>query len=137
MSCIARTLGAPETVPAGKQARRSSNGVTPSFISPDDLGDEVRDVREALRLEQAARPEPFPGTQTRERSLRPEVDEHHVLGAVLLRGEQALGVASPGCVVPAIGFRLARRPSALTSVSGEEPTVPARRARAGRGTATG
>ena len=51
-----------------------------------------------------------------------EVDEHHVLGAVLLRREQPLGVARrPARVVPAIGFRLARRPSSLTSVSGEEP----------------
>ena len=35
---------------------------------------------------------------------------------------RALGLGAPGAVVPAIGFRLARRPSSLTSVSGEEPT---------------
>ena len=34
MICIARTLGAPVTVPAGKQARSTSNGVTPSRSSP-------------------------------------------------------------------------------------------------------
>ena len=34
MICIARTFGAPETVPAGKHARSSSNGVTPSYSSP-------------------------------------------------------------------------------------------------------
>ena len=34
MICIARTFGAPDTVPAGKHARRSSNGVTPSRSSP-------------------------------------------------------------------------------------------------------
>ena len=34
MICIARTFGAPVTVPAGKQARSTSNGVTPSRSSP-------------------------------------------------------------------------------------------------------
>ena len=34
MICIARTFGAPETVPAGKHARSSSNGVTSSRSSP-------------------------------------------------------------------------------------------------------
>ena len=34
MICIARTFGAPETVPAGKQARSRSNGRTPSRSSP-------------------------------------------------------------------------------------------------------
>ena len=34
MICIARTFGAPETVPAGKHARSSSKGVTPSRSSP-------------------------------------------------------------------------------------------------------
>ncbi len=53
MICIARTFGAPETVPAGNVARSRSNGVTPSRSSSGDLGDEVRDVREALRLEEA------------------------------------------------------------------------------------
>ena len=38
---------------------------------------------------------------------------------------------SPGPVVPAIGFRLARVPSSFTSVSGEEPTsaMPSRSSR--------
>ena len=31
-----------------------------------------------------------PGTQTRPRSLRPEVDEHDVLGALLLVGAQVV-----------------------------------------------
>ena len=34
MICIARTFGAPETVPAGKQARSTSKDVTPSRSSP-------------------------------------------------------------------------------------------------------
>ena len=34
MICIARTFGAPETVPAGKQARRASNAFFPSANRP-------------------------------------------------------------------------------------------------------
>ena len=58
----------------------------------DDLRDEVRDVREPLRLE-----EPLdlhrPGQADAREVVAAEVDEHHVLGAVLLRGEQPLRVA--------------------------------------------
>ena len=71
MICIARTFGAPETVPAGKQARSRSNGADVRLQVADDLRDEVRDVREALRLEEALDRAPMPGRQTRERSFRP------------------------------------------------------------------
>ena len=37
MICIARTFGAPETVPAGKHARSSSNGVHAVAQLADDL----------------------------------------------------------------------------------------------------
>ena len=45
-----------------------------------------------------------------------------MLGAVLLGGEQPLGVALAGLVVPAIGFTARAAALAFTSVSGEEPT---------------
>ena len=51
-------------------------------------------MREALRLEQALDLNRSGNTHARE-VVAPEVDEHHVLGAVLLRGEQALGVTLP------------------------------------------
>ena len=92
MICIARTFGAPETVPAGKQARSRSNGLTSGCELADDLGDEVRDVREALRLEEALDVHRPRLADPRE-VVPAEVDEHHVLGAVLLGGEQLLGVA--------------------------------------------
>ena len=34
MICIARTFGAPDTVPAGKQARKRSNGPVSGRSSP-------------------------------------------------------------------------------------------------------
>ena len=120
MICIARTFGAPETVPAGKHARSSSNGLTPALQIADDLRDEVRHVREALRLEEALDVN-RPGLADAREVVTAEVDEHHVLGAVLLRGQQLFDVAGPPRVVPAIGFTLARPSSTLTSVSGEEP----------------
>ena len=92
MSCIARTFGAPLTVPAGKQARRTSNGVVPGRSSPDDLGDEVRDVREALDLHVPRDVHGAGGADARE-IVAPEVDEHDVLGAVLLGREEPLDVA--------------------------------------------
>ena len=88
----------------------------------DDLGDEVRDVREALDLQRARHVHRARPADARE-VVAAEVDEHHVLGPVLLRREQALGVAlARRLVVPAIGHTLARPPSQATSRSGEEPT---------------
>ena len=58
-----------------------------------------------------------------------EVDEHHVLGALLLVGEQVLGDAwsssasPPRGRVPAIGRVVARPPVTVTSGSGEAPTI--------------
>ena len=89
---MARTFGAPETVPAGNVARSRSNGVDAVAELARDLRDEVRDVREALRLEEAL-DVTVPGTADAREVVAAEVDEHHVLGAVLLGGEQPLGVA--------------------------------------------
>ena len=55
------------------------------------LRDEMRHVREALRLEEALDLD-RPGDADPRKVVPPEVDEHHVLRPVLLRGEQALGV---------------------------------------------
>ena len=59
-----------------------------------------------------------------------EVDEHHVLGALLLVGEQLLrrsrsssSASPPRGRVPAIGRVATRRPVTVTSGSGEAPTI--------------
>ena len=113
MICIARTFGAPETVPAGKHARSRSKCETSALQLPGDLGDEVRDVREPLRLEEALDLHRAGPADARE-VVPAEVDEHHVLGAVLLRGRAAAPRRRRRArVVPAIGFSEARRPSRL------------------------
>ena len=58
----------------------------------DDLGDEVRDVRETLRLEESRHAHRARPADARE-VVAPEVDQHHVLGAVFLGREEPLGVA--------------------------------------------
>ena len=70
MICIARTFGAPETVPAGNVARSRSNDVTPSRSSPatSDTRCVTCEKRSGSRKRSTFT---VPGTQTRERSLRP------------------------------------------------------------------
>ena len=48
MICMARTFGAPDSVPAGKVARRTSIGPLPSARQPGHLRCEVHDVAVAL-----------------------------------------------------------------------------------------
>ena len=48
MICIARTFGAPESVPAGSVARSTSIAPIPSRSVPGDLADDVEDVRVGL-----------------------------------------------------------------------------------------
>ena len=109
MICIARTFGAPETVPAGKQARSRSNGVTPSRSSP--ATSETRCVTCEKRSGSRKRStRTVPGLADAREVVAAEVDEHHVLGAVLLRARAALRVALARRVVPAIGFSSRARP---------------------------
>ena len=61
--------------------------------------------------------------------VAPEVDEHHVLGALLLVGEQALGdrassaASAPRGRVPAIGRVETWRPVTVSSGSGDAPAT--------------
>ena len=84
-------LGAPLTVPAGKQARSRSKFET-LVRAAGHLGDEVRDVRVALRLEE---PLDVDGARLRDAGevVAAEVDKHHVLGSVLLGRQEPLGVS--------------------------------------------
>ena len=71
-----------------------------------------------------------PYSQTRPEVVAAEVDEHHVLGALLLVGEQVLrrspsssSTSPPRGRVPAIGRVVARPPVTVTSGSGDAPTI--------------
>ena len=100
------------------------------------LRDEMCDVREPLRLE-----EPLdldrPGQADAREIVAAEVDEHHVLGAVLLRREEPLRVTVAGAgrsrdrVHRRAAFHRAGRASPVTSRRGRHRPAPA-----GRGTAT-
>ena len=92
ISCIARIFGAPVTVPAGKHARRTSKGDTPSRSSPttSETRCETCENRSTSMLRATCT---VPGAADAREVVAPEVDEHHVLGAVLLRREQPLDVA--------------------------------------------
>ena len=63
-----------------------------------------------------------PGTQTRERSLRPRSTSIVCSARSFSDESRAAASPSPGAIVPAIGFSSARRPAHLTTVSGELPT---------------
>src|SRR5215212_4248135 len=121
MICIARTFGAPETVPAGKHARSRSRCETSGSSSPTTS--ETRCVTCEKRSGSRNRASlTVPGRQTRERSLRPRSTSITCSARSFSEESSRSASPSPGRVVPAIGFSDASRPSALTSVSGEEPT---------------
>ena len=93
MISIARTFGAPLTVPAGNVARSTSTALRPSARSPDDLAREVHHVRVALERHQLL---DLLGAELHDPAdvVAGEVDEHHVLGA-LLRVLDELGRQAP------------------------------------------
>src|SRR5439155_352955 len=119
ISCIARTFGAPETVPAGKHARRRSNGVTPSRSSP--ATSETRCVTWEKRSGSSIRStRTVPGRQTRPRSLRPRSTSITCSARSFSDASSRSASPGPGSVVPAIGFTEARRPSIFGRVAGED-----------------
>ena len=77
----------------------------------------------------------MPGALTRPEVVAAEVDEHDVLGALLLVGEQVgaqaavLGGVAPRGRVPASGRVSTLSPSTRTSGSGLEPTSVTSRVR--------
>ena len=92
MSCIARTLGAPDSVPAGKTERSASSASSSGLSRALDVRHEMEDVAVALDLHVLADGH---GPRPRDPSevVAAEVDEHHVLGSFLgvaleLLGEQ-------------------------------------------------
>ena len=90
MICIARTFGAPESVPAGSTERSASIAPTPSRSVPDTRRDDVHHVAVELDLHQLVDVHAAVLAHAPE-VVAAEVHEHHVLGALLLVGEQLGG----------------------------------------------
>ena len=82
MISIARTFGAPLTVPAGNVARSTSTAFLPVHEIAGDLAGEVHDVRVLLQHHELF---DLLGAELHDPAdvVAREVDEHHVLGALL------------------------------------------------------
>ena len=104
MICIARTFGAPESVPAGSAERSASIARDALAQRPGDGGDDVHHVRVGLdrheRLDLDAA-----GLADAPEVVAAEVDEHHVLGALLRVLEQ---LARDALVLRGVGAARAR-----------------------------
>ena len=128
MISIARTFGAPETVPAGKQATSASSRSCDRLAACRHDRDEVHDVRVALERHVGRHPHRAVLGDAAD-VVAAEVDEHDVLGALLLvRFSSSASRTSsssfrPRGRVPAIGCVSMLTPSTRTSISGEEPTI--------------
>ena len=118
MICIARTFGAPESVPAGRAAISTSTGSSALGRVALDVGDQVHDVAVALDEEAVGDPHVrAPRARLRRVAaalaqhrhaadvVAAEVEQHQVLGVLLRVGEQLLlerlvllgrGAARPG-----------------------------------------
>ena len=93
MISIARTFGAPDTVPAGKQATSASSRSCASSSLPFDDRHQVHDVRVALERHVGRHAHRAVRRHAAD-VVAPEVDEHDVLGALLLVALQLLGRAA-------------------------------------------
>ena len=131
MICIARTFGAPDTVPAGKHGHQRVEPIVILGQLPFDDRDQVHHVRVALERHEGRHAHAAVVADAAE-IVAAEIDEHDVLGALLLVALQLVGRAAdlprpsvPRGRVPAIGCVTACRPSTRTSISGDEPTMRA------------
>ena len=126
MICMARTLGAPETVPAGSPARRASKAVLPACKPAGHVRRDVHDVRIALDLHHVAE---LDGAIIGDAAhvVASQVDEHDMLGSLLGVGQQlfgqraVLGLVAPRRRVPASGRIVTVPSSTRTRISGELP----------------
>ena len=136
MICIARTFGAPRTVPAGKHGAQEVERVTPSESSPTTSetrwvmcekrsGSRKRSTLHGARAGRRARGRCGRGR----RASRARRGPSPTRAAAPRRPRRASSTRR--------SVQRARAPSHFTSVSGEEPTSASRPARAGRDRATG
>ena len=108
MICIARTFGAPDTVPAGKHATSaSSRSLILGELALDDR-DQVHDVRVALERHERRHAHAAVLAHAAE-VVAAEIDEHDVLGALLLVALQLVGEALILFVGPAARPRAGNR----------------------------
>ena len=124
MICIARTFGAPDSVPGGQHRAQRVHRADASRSVPGDRRDDVHDVRVGLDRHERVDGDGAVLAHAAE-VVAPEVDEHHVLGALLLVGEQARrrsrassAASAPRGRVPAIGRVETWRPVTVSSGSG-------------------
>ena len=90
MISMARILGAPESVPAGKVAASRSQASRPCLQVAADVGDQVHHVGVALDHHQVVDLHAADLGDTAE-VVAAQVDQHQVLGALLLVAQQLVG----------------------------------------------
>ena len=129
MICIARTFGAPDTVPAGKQDDQRVDAIAIVGEPPFDDRGQVHHVREALEPHELRHAHRAVGADPAD-VVAAEIDEHDVLGPLLLVALQLLAEpqillrrCAPRGRVPAIGWVSTCDPSTRTSISGDDPTT--------------
>ena len=124
---MARIFGAPVIDPPGKAAASRSNGSRPWSSRPVTV--ETRCWTATVRSSRQRRgTRTVPGTADAAEVVAEDVDDHHVLGAVLLRAKQLAGEG------PVLVARPAARPRALDRV-GRDAAVRRSIARNGSGEA--
>ncbi len=128
MISIARTFGAPETVPAGKPAASASIASVPRGEPAFDVGDDVHDVAVALDDELLGHLDRADLGDAAD-IVAAEIEQHQMFGAFLRSARSsAASASSSACVlprqrVPAIG-RIVTLPSRTrTRISGLEQTI--------------
>ena len=129
MISIARTFGAPETVPAGKPADERGDDVEVVAQFALDVGDDVHDVAVALDEEAVGHLDRADLGDAAD-VVAAEIEQHQMLGALLGVGEQLggeRGVLGRRLAAPArAGDRADARPCrsrTRTRISGLETTI--------------
>ncbi len=128
MISMARILGAPERVPAGKAERRASRASRPGARSPATVDDRcITWEKRSTRISRSTRT--VPGSVTRPRSLRPRSTSitcsARSFSSASSSRSSLRSSAGSGCRgrVPARGRVRTVRPVALTRSSGEAPMM--------------
>ena len=127
MICMARTLGAPTRVPAGKVAANRSKASRPAREPPAYAAHHVHDMAVALDRT-IGLDATLPASADAPEVVARQVDQHDVLGVLLGIGAQLLRAPRRPRVrargrVPAMGRSCAAPSLRCTSASGEEPTT--------------
>ena len=132
MSSMARTFGAPDRVPAGNVAVRTSTGSASGRSLPVTVDTMCRTwLNRSICMNSTT--STLPGSQTRPRSLRARSTSMRCsarsLGSASSSSARAASTAtSPDRGrVPAMGWAMTVPSSTVTSASGEEPTTWNRR----------